>query len=63
MGEVADDLIDGNACSYCGIYFIEEHGFPVVCIPCYKTWKRENKKGKKKFMAITGLQVATIEEA
>lgn len=36
MGEIADDMINGFCCSYCGIYFEEEHGFPVLCKSCYE---------------------------
>lgn len=35
MGEIADDMIDGLSCSLCGIYFVEEHGYPVVCTDCW----------------------------
>ena len=34
MGEIADDMIDGASCSWCGIYFVKEHGYPVVCKSC-----------------------------
>jgi hypothetical protein len=62
MGEIADDMVAGHSCSYCGIYFEDEHGFPVICRGCFRTWQRENRKGKKKFTQMTGLQVATIKE-
>ena len=35
MGEIADDMIDGLMCSFCGTYFEEEHGYPVVCRGCW----------------------------
>ena len=44
MGQVAEDMLDGTACSYCGQFFIDDekdepmlytHGFPVVCWECY----------------------------
>jgi len=48
MGEVAEDMIDGTCCSYCGQYFCDPekldendqpmlytHGYPVVCEDCY----------------------------
>lgn len=35
MGEIADDMIDGACCSLCNVYFIEEHGYPVVCSSCF----------------------------
>lgn len=42
MGEMADDLIDGVACSLCGCYFMDkaghlyEHGYSVACNSCYE---------------------------
>lgn len=35
MGEIADDMINGRSCSWCGIYFKREHSFPVVCHDCF----------------------------
>ena len=37
MGEIAGDIIDGSMCSWCGIYFKEPHGYPVVCKECGKS--------------------------
>lgn len=36
MGEIADDMIEGRACSLCGMYFTEENGFPVLCEDCWE---------------------------
>ena len=44
MGELADNMIDGGSCSWCGIEFRENHGFPVICQYCYNEWKKENSK-------------------
>lgn len=35
MGENADDMIEGLTCSWCGIYFRKDHGYPVLCKDCY----------------------------
>ena len=35
MGEIADSMIVGETCSLCGIMFVEEHGYPVVCNQCW----------------------------
>ena len=43
MGDLADDMIDGAACSICGMYFRDPedkgkcftHGYPVACKSCY----------------------------
>lgn len=39
MSEIAEDMINGACCSLCGCYFEAEHGYPVVCIPCYTDWE------------------------
>lgn len=36
MGEIANDMINGSCCSFCGEYFVEEHGYPVACDDCYE---------------------------
>jgi rubredoxin len=46
MGEIADDMVNGFSCSLCGIYFQEEHGYPVVCETC---WNDLNKREKKQY--------------
>lgn len=46
MGQIADDMIDGLCCSLCGVYFVQEHGYPVVCKHC---WKELSKKEKKMY--------------
>lgn len=35
MGEIADDLIAGRTCSWCGKVFTREHTYPVVCKWCW----------------------------
>jgi len=37
MGEIADDMLSGLCCSLCGIYFEDEHGYPVVCEDCWES--------------------------
>ena len=37
MGEMADDIIDGASCAICGVYFAEEHGYPVACNDCWES--------------------------
>ena len=36
VGELADDMVDGFSCSWCGIYFKRPHEYPVVCKSCAK---------------------------
>lgn len=35
MGEIADDMIAGLACSECGMYFTKKNGYPVLCDDCW----------------------------
>lgn len=39
MGDLADDIIEGACCSDCGVYFEEEHGYPVLCKSCWEEEK------------------------
>lgn len=34
MGELADDMIEGRACSWCGMYFKKEYSTPALCKDC-----------------------------
>ena len=42
MGEVADDIVEWLCCSHCGMYFVEEHGYPVLCKDCFKNKDRDD---------------------
>ena len=43
MGEIAQEIINGECCALCGCYFYEagttnityKHGYPVACHDCY----------------------------
>jgi hypothetical protein len=48
MGEIAEDTIDGFKCSWCGVYFEKENGFPVACDSCWEEALDDAKKGKFK---------------
>ncbi len=41
---IASDIIDGLCCQFCGVYFEEEHGYPVVCGSCYSSLSEEDRK-------------------
>ena len=45
MGEIADDMVNGACCSWCSQYFVEEHGYPVLCRRCFSKATREERKG------------------
>ena len=34
MGEIADDIVDGEICAGCQLPFTKPHGYPVVCPEC-----------------------------
>jgi hypothetical protein len=40
-----DTMIDGAACSVCGIYFEKTHGHPVLCNHCWKHSKPSEREG------------------
>lgn len=44
MGEIAQDLVNGACCSYCGKYFEQDHGYPVLCKKCWKSAAVEERK-------------------
>ena len=46
MGEMADDIIEGFSCCLCGVYFEDEHGYPVVCKDC---WTHLDKKERTQY--------------
>jgi predicted Zn-ribbon and HTH transcriptional regulator len=52
MGEVAEMMLDGTLCQYCGAYLDDSIGyFPQSCPDCKKesgTKKKKNKKRRKK---------------
>jgi len=66
MGEIADDMVEGFACTWCGVYFEQSHGYPVVCTSCFDGWRQEKqigwKRGKKRLLEQMGLQVAIEKE-
>ena len=41
MGQIADDVACGFQCSGCGVCFVEEHGYPVLCADCHSDWPVE----------------------
>lgn len=55
MGEIADDMVKGLCCSFCGVYFKTEHGYLVLCSDC---WKYATPGERRE----TGLQEATEPE-
>jgi hypothetical protein len=48
MGEIADDIIDGRSCAWCGSMFTVKHGYPVVCKGCWKEATPEERTAVQK---------------
>ena len=44
MGEIAEAMIEGAMCSWCGVVFEEAHGHPVLCEDCYEGALQEEGK-------------------
>ena len=57
MGEIAEDMIEGETCSHCGCFFEEAHGYPVICKSCWNNLSESKKREAKK----NGLQPALEE--
>lgn len=66
MGEVADDMLDGSACSWCGMYFLgSSFGSQCICKDCFEQYRKENHLGRKSGQRVLrtkfGLQVCDIQ--
>ena len=48
MGEMADLMLEGSTCSLCQIYFVSEHGFPVLCKACWNDSTEKEREGYSK---------------
>ena len=48
MGEYADLMLEGGTCSLCGIYFIDDHEFPVLCEDCWNECSKKEREGYSK---------------
>ncbi len=59
MGEMAEDMQDGTACSICGMLFKDPkkknyaytHGYPVACKQCFRSGMK--KQGVQKALVRT----------
>ena len=58
---IANDKVAGLSCFWCGVYFEEENGYPVLCGSC---WNEALKRSKnyKIIMHKYGLQQAIHSE-
>ena len=48
MDEQEEMVLNGEQCSWCGVMFDGEHGYPVVCRDCWKDAKTSERKGVQK---------------
>ena len=65
MGKIAEDMVNGFACSWCGIYFEKNHGYAVICTECWKDYLHRypgDKGDKKEQLRTLGLQVAHLKQ-
>ena len=62
MGEIANDIINGLMCSDCGVYFDEEHGYPVLCDSCWQQAKEDGRLKKGKEITTDGKQKHLFKE-
>ena len=53
MSEHTDDVLNGQVCSFCGVFFKRPHGHPAVCTFCWDELSREDREGHQR---------ATVEE-
>lgn len=66
MGEIAEDMIDGTACQWCGLYFQKDgeifiHGYPVVCHGCFKDYYQTTKQvSRQQFFNHFGYKVSGV---
>ena len=54
MGDIADDLLNGACCSYCSQYFVDDHGYSVLCNDC---WNKATKKEREGYQKATEKEI------
>ncbi len=58
---IAEDVVNGLSCSWCGVYFEDEHGYPVLCLSCWED-AIDKHKSDKVILHNFGLQKAIYGE-
>lgn len=48
VGEIADMIVDGGMCEWCGTVFTQDYGYPVVCSDCWNNATPEERNGRQK---------------
>jgi hypothetical protein len=59
MADMAEDMAEGRSCSLCCVYFVNDHGHPVLCPEC---WENMPKK-ERKTSGFTRAFLPLLEEA
>ena len=54
MGEIADMIIEGGMCEWCGVVFRENHNYPVLCWDCWDNATKEERKGHQRSLQKDG---------
>lgn len=44
MGEIADQIINGETCDLCCSFFRIPHGYPVTCSDCWRDLSKKDGK-------------------
>jgi len=59
VGQNADDMVEGFVCAWCGQYFEQSHGYPVLCRECWKdaskTERRDYQKASEELLGERNL--------
>lgn len=45
MGEIVDLILVGALCEWCGVAFMEDYGYPVVCLDCWENVEEADRSG------------------
>lgn len=48
MGDIADMMMEGSMCVWCGVVFKNTHEYPVICKRCWDNSTPEERKGIQK---------------
>lgn len=63
---IANDMFVGIQCSWCGIRFTDEHGYPIICKGCFEDYRQKLKvreeTAKLALLKKYGLQLAILDE-
>lgn len=48
MGDAAASVISGACCAWCGTWFAQPHGFPVLCVRCWNGSDADERDGHQR---------------